>query len=86
MDIDIENIPDNVNVSTITVTCKLPIIFSIKNIAENIQLNKDRVIFVKYGKDYIRELFPIKKKKRKARKNKNAKKKYRNEWKISYLY
>lgn len=74
INIDIENIPDDVNVSTITITCKLPTIFNVENIYKYIQLEQGNIIFIKYGNMMVRSI-----KKTKEIKHKKVKKYFYNQ-------
>lgn len=63
--IDLDQIRDFVNMSTITLTCKINTEFHVLNIFKYMPLVKDRIVTIKYGADMIRTLVPVKKKSRK---------------------
>jgi len=69
---DIDNKPEDVTISTITMTCKMNTEFLVENIGKYINLEHDRVVSVKYGNNIIRSLIPkkvINQKKKKQKKN-----------------
>lgn len=64
------NKPEDLNISTMTITFKLGIDLIIKNIAEYMELNRNGIVQVKYGDITNRSLIPIKNKNKKNKKNK----------------
>src|SRR5208282_3313047 len=48
---DIENLPDDIKISTMTIVCKINTTFNVENIAKYIDLKKHSVISVKHGKN-----------------------------------
>ena len=46
---DIDKLPDDVSISTMTIVCKLDIIFNVENIARYIDLKHDVIVSVKHG-------------------------------------
>lgn len=73
--INLENLPDDLRISTITVTCKFDTEFLVKNIGRYIDLSPERFLSVKYGDstNSIRSLMPQKSKKpKKSRKKRKA--------------
>jgi TATA-box binding protein (TBP) (component of TFIID and TFIIIB) len=58
--IDLENKPDDVIISTMTITCKADTEFIVENIGKYIDLNHSSIITVKYGRDVNRTLVPKK--------------------------
>ena len=47
---DIENLPDDIMISTMTITCKLNTLFNVKNIAQYVDLDDENILSVKHGK------------------------------------
>lgn len=72
---DLENLPEDLHISTITITCKLDTDIYIHNVGQYIDLSPNGIISVKYdnGSNYIRSLIP--KKLPKIRKKKKQPKK-----------
>jgi TATA-box binding protein (TBP) (component of TFIID and TFIIIB) len=72
---DLKHLPNDLYISTTTLTCNLPAMFNAINIYKYMDLKFDNIVTVKFGNDgeYIRSLINIKKKKRKivATKKKN---------------
>jgi len=64
-ELDPDNIPTELKISTMTLTCKLPVIFDVFNIAKELQLSTDFIHCVKCGNssEVARSLLPLKKKK-----------------------
>jgi outer membrane receptor for monomeric catechols len=48
---DIKNLPNDIQISTMTIICKINIIFNVENIAKYIDLSNNGIISVKYGKN-----------------------------------
>jgi TATA-box binding protein (TBP) (component of TFIID and TFIIIB) len=67
----INKLPDDVGISTMTVCCDLDIEFKVSNVAKYIDLNKDGIISISYGRNddpcTNRSLYPRKKQKKKKR-------------------
>lgn len=61
-DIEIDNLPNGVSISTMSSSCKLDTEINIFNIEKFLQLNTDNVLTVKMNDEKIRTLIPIKKK------------------------
>jgi len=76
--IDLANLPDDLNIATITVTCRMNTKFNVDNIGRYIDLMQDGIICVKYGKltNNCRSLIVPKKK---AKKKKKVKKTFFNQ-------
>lgn len=68
--LDLENKPEEITISTMTVTCKLDTEFIVENIAKYIDLNHTDIIFVKHGRDINRSLIPVKSSAQKKKKTK----------------
>ncbi len=79
----IKKLPDDVLISTITVCCELDIQFNVENIAKYIELKRDGIINICYGKDgdptTNRSINPKKKKKKKLKNNKKQKREFQNQ-------
>jgi TATA-box binding protein (TBP) (component of TFIID and TFIIIB) len=67
----INKLPDDVGISTMTVCCDLDIEFKVSNVAKYIDLNKDGIISISYGRNddpcTNRSLYPRKRQKKKKR-------------------
>lgn len=78
---DLDNLPEDLRISTITVTCKLDTEFYVENIGKYIDLYDDSILSVKYGceenNSSNRSLYP--KKRRKTKKAKKKKKVFYNQ-------
>jgi len=61
-DIEINNLPNGVSISTMSASCKLDTEINILNIEKFLQLNSDNVLTVKMNDEKIRTLIPVKKK------------------------
>jgi TATA-box binding protein (TBP) (component of TFIID and TFIIIB) len=61
-DIEINNLPNGVSISTMSASCKLDTEINILNIEKFLQLNSDNVLTVKMNDEKIRTLIPAKKK------------------------
>lgn len=57
---DLDNKPDDVTISTMTITCKIDTDFIVENIGKYIDLNHANIITVKYGCNINRTLVPKK--------------------------
>ena len=66
--IEIKNLPNGINVSTMSASCKLNTIIDISNIENYLLLNKDDIITVKMSNDKIRTLETIKLKTKRKKK------------------
>jgi TATA-box binding protein (TBP) (component of TFIID and TFIIIB) len=58
--LDLKNKPDDVIISTMTITCKVDTEFIVANIGKYVDLNHTSILTVKYGKDVNRTLIPKK--------------------------
>lgn len=74
--IDIEYKPEDVIISTMTITCKVESEFNVKNIGKYIDLNRNGVVEAICGRDIVRSLLPQKKN---QQKNKKEKKQFYNQ-------
>ena len=72
--LNLTDLPAEVDISTITVTCSFDTTFILENIGKYMQLSAGRVIYIKYGNgsDSIRTLIPLKKRAKKKKKPKVA--------------
>ena len=79
LELDPTDFPSDIFVSTMTLTCKLPVLFYIKTIASKIPLSLDFVQYVSYGNngEICRTLITLQK--RKQRKSKTVKKNFYNQ-------
>lgn len=79
----IKKLPDDVQISTITLCCEIDIQFNVDNIARFIELKKDGIINICYGKEgdpnTNRSINPKKKKKKKLKNNKKQKREFQNQ-------
>jgi TATA-box binding protein (TBP) (component of TFIID and TFIIIB) len=79
----IKKLPEDVLISTITVCCEIDIQFNVDNIAKFIELKKDGIINISFGKEgdpvTNRSLNPKKKKKKKVKNNKKQKREFQNQ-------
>lgn len=68
---NLENLPDDLNISTMTVTCNLDTLIDIQNVGKYLELELGKVVCVKYGPNnsIIRTLIKLKKKKKTTKKN-----------------
>lgn len=61
LDGDFNDLPYDLKIATITLTCKLNTVINVQTIGHYMELNKDDVVCVKYGPDSIvRSLIPLK--------------------------
>lgn len=74
--IDIEYKPEDVIISTMTITCKVESEFNVKNIGKYIDLNRNGIVEAICGRDIVRTLIP---KKNNQQKNKKDKKQFYNQ-------
>lgn len=74
--IDIEYKPEDVIISTMTITCKLNSEFNVKNIGKYVDLSRNGIVEAICGRDIIRTLIP---KKNNSQKNKKDKKQFYNQ-------
>ena len=73
--LDLDKLPEEMNISTATITCQFDSTFDLENVGKYMKLSKDRIVYIKYGRDSgtVRSLIPIKEKaKRKKKKVKVA--------------
>lgn len=79
----IKKLPDDVQISTITLCCEIDIQFNVDNIARFIELKKDSIINICYGKEgdpiTNRTINLKKKKKKKSKNNKKQKREFQNQ-------
>jgi len=66
-EIEIDNLPNGVSISTMSASSKLSTEINILNIEKFLQLSSDDVLTVKMNDEKIRTLIPIKKKKKKKK-------------------
>lgn len=71
--IDLDDLPEDLKISTMTVTCKFNTEFNVINISKYFDLSYDRCVTIKYGDgdNNVRSLIPYKKKKNKITDNKS---------------
>lgn len=69
---DLTNLPDDLRISTMTVTCNLNTLITIENIGKYINLSFGNTVCIKYGNNKVRTLIKLKKS------NKKTKKKQKN--------
>ncbi len=69
---DLKDVPENINISTITITCRIDTDFYYPNIGKYIKLQPNGICYVEYGVgtkvECVRSIINIKKKKRKKKK------------------
>lgn len=71
-EINLDNLPEDLRISTMTITCNLNTLIDIQNVGKYIDLSFNNIVFVKYGADNnIRSLIKIKKKKKSTKKARN---------------
>jgi TATA-box binding protein (TBP) (component of TFIID and TFIIIB) len=75
---DFINLPKDIQISTMTVTCKINTIFNIQNIAKYTELKRTGIVSVKHGKNN-RSLMMIKRINKNRNNNKNQKKAFYNQ-------
>jgi len=85
----IKLLPDDVSISTMTVCCELDIQFNVDSIAKYIDLKKDSIIDISYGKEgdpkTNRSLYPKKKKKKKVVIKKKQKREFHNQISLNVM-
>lgn len=69
--IDIEHKPEDVIISTMTITCKVNSEFNVINIGKYIDLSRGDVVEAICGRDILRSLIPKKNNSQKNKKKKN---------------
>lgn len=74
--IEIEYKPEDVIISTMTITCKVNSEFNVSNIGKYVDLNRNGVVEAIYGRDILRSIIP---KKNNQQKNKKDKKQFYNQ-------
>lgn len=67
---NLDNLPDDLRISTMTITCNLNTLISIENIGKYIDLNFGSIVCIKYGNNKIRTLIKLKKVNKKSKKKK----------------
>ena len=73
--LNLSDLPDEVNISTVTLTAAFDTSLDLENIGKYMKLTQNRIVYIKYGRSsgVVRTLIPIKQKaKRKKKKNKVA--------------
>ncbi len=72
--LNLSNLPNDLKISTITITCNFDTIFNVGNIGRYMDLSSDKVVYIKYGDgpESIRSIVPQKKKSKKKKKTKRA--------------
>jgi len=73
-DIEIDNLPNGVSISTMSASSKIDTEINILNIEKFLQLNSDNILTVKMNDEKIRTLIPTKKKNKRAKSNVKPKK------------
>ena len=69
---NLNNLPDDLRISTMTITCNLNTLISIENIGKYINLCSGNIVCIKYGNNKVRTLIKLKKTNKKSkRKQKN---------------
>jgi TATA-box binding protein (TBP) (component of TFIID and TFIIIB) len=73
VELDPVNIPEDLNISTITMACKIPVKFNVELISKYIQLDMKFIQTIIFGNDreVCRTLVPLKKNKKKTKKKRN---------------
>src|SRR3972149_2614793 len=68
--LNLSELPDDINISTITITAAFDTSLDLENIGKYIKLTEGRIVYVKYGRSSgtIRTLIPIKKKAKRKKK------------------
>jgi len=66
------DLPDEISISTMTITCKFDTLINIENIGKYIDMEHGKIVYMEYGNDNIRSLMELKKN------NKNKKKKHKS--------
>ncbi|ARF09397.1 TATA box binding protein [Indivirus ILV1] len=68
---NLEKLPDDLNISTMTITCNLDTLIDIQNVGKYMALAYGQVVCVKYGPNnsIVRSLIKLKKKKKTTKKN-----------------
>ena len=66
-DFNLDNLPDDLRISTMTVTCNLNTLIDVGNIGKYIDLSFGRVVCIKYGNNKIRTLIKLKKTNKKSK-------------------
>lgn len=68
---NLEKLPDDLNISTMTITCNLDTLIDIQNVGRYMDLAFGQVVCVKYGPNnsIVRSLIKLKKKKKTTKKN-----------------
>lgn len=84
----INKLPEDVGISTMTVCCEIDIEFKVNNVAKYIDLNKDGIISISYGRNddpcTNRSLFP-RKRHTKQKKKKKAKRVFYNQVSLAVM-
>lgn len=77
--VEFNKLPENINVSTMTIACKIGTPMYLPNVARFIDLDKDRINSIKYGTDPLNNRTIIEEKKKKKKKEKKKKRNFYNE-------
>ncbi|QKF93950.1 TATA box-binding protein [Fadolivirus algeromassiliense] len=68
--IDLSNLPDDLKISTMTITCNLDTLIDVQNVGKYIDLSFGSIVCVKYGPTNVRTLIKLKKSNSKTKKKK----------------
>ncbi len=82
--INLDNLPKDLHISTITITCIMDTEFNVQNIGKYVDLTLDGIVTIKYGTtdDCVRSLVPVK---TKNKKKKRIKKIFYNQVSVEIL-
>lgn len=70
-EINLNKLPKNLCISTMTITCNFDTLINIENVGKYIDIVPDNIVYIKYGKNKIRSIVEIKKGVRKPKKKVN---------------
>lgn len=68
--IDLSNLPDDLKISTMTITCNLDTLIDVQNVGKYVDLSFGGIVCVKYGPTNVRTLIKLKKSNSKTKKKK----------------
>jgi len=68
--IDLSNLPDDLKISTMTITCNLDTLIDVQNVGKYVDLSFGSIVCVKYGPTNVRTLIKLKKSNSKTKKKK----------------
>src|SRR3972149_672725 len=76
---NLEDLPEDLHISTVTLTCCLDTEFYLENISKYVTLSNDGIVYVRYGNDEStnRSIMPITKSK--SKRNKKSRKTFYNQ-------